>query len=104
MSAEPKKGVARASWPDASRIDELVAELYEAQAGEVCKDRDGHWQVVERWSYGEHAGWYIEHDGYIYELSGGEYGEEGPFATRAAALNRMVEHLRDAIAELRGRS
>jgi hypothetical protein len=89
--------------PDEAALADLVARHYAAQAGEVCKDRDAHWRVMERWSYGEHAGWFVEHDGYLYELPDGDYGEEGPFASREAALARMAEHLRTATARLDGR-
>jgi hypothetical protein len=79
----------------------LVAEHYAALTGEG-KDRDGHWSISERFSYGERVGWVIEHDGYCY---GGldAYGEDGPYPTREAAESCMARHLRAAIAEARAR-
>ena len=79
-----------------------VAEHYAALAGDVHKDRDCHWQIVERWSYGKHLGWFVEHDGYCYESLEAGYGEDGPHPTREAAAACMAEHLRAAIAEARG--
>jgi hypothetical protein len=81
----------------------LVAEYYAALAGEVHKDRDGHWSISEHWSYGEHAGWFVEHDGYCYSGLDGDYGEDGPHPTREAAMDCMARHLRAAIAEARTR-
>lgn len=81
----------------------LVAEYYEALAGDVHKDRDGHWSISERWSYGEHVGWFVEHDGYCYDGLEGDYGEDGPHPTRGTAESCMADHLRAAIAQARGR-
>ena len=80
-------------------ITRLVAECYEAMAGDIRKDSDAHWQIAERWSYGERGGWFVEHDGYRYD--GLAYGEDGPHPTREAAERCMAEHLRIAIAEAR---
>jgi hypothetical protein len=81
----------------------LVAEYYEALAGDVRKDCDAHWAISERWSYGEHAGWFVEHDGYCYDGLEAVDGEDGPHGTRAAAERCMADHLRVAIAEARSR-
>jgi hypothetical protein len=64
------------------------------------KDCDGHWSISERWPYGEHVGWFVEHDGYCYD---GLEGEDGPHPSREAAESCMAEHLRAAIAEARER-
>lgn len=81
----------------------LVAEYYEALAGEVRKDRDGHWSISERWSYGERVGWFVEHDGYCYDGLDIDSGEDGPHPSRKAAERCMAQHLRAAIAEVRER-
>lgn len=81
----------------------LVAEHYIALAGEVRKDRDGHWQISRRFSYGEPLGWFVEHDGYSYDGLDAD-GEDGPHESREAAERCMAEHLRVAIAEARRRS
>lgn len=80
-----------------------VAEYYAALAPEVRKDRDGHWAISERWSYGERVGWFVEHDGYCYDGLEGDYGEDGPHPTREAALSCMAVHLSRAIADARSR-
>ena len=92
-----------AESPGEGELTKLVAEYYVALAGDVRKDRDAHWQLAERWSYGEQVGWFVEHDGYAYDGLEGDYGEDGPHPTREAAARCMAEHLRAAIAEARGR-
>jgi hypothetical protein len=79
----------------------LVAEYYAALEG-LAKDSDGHWSILERWSYGKHLGWFVEHDGHSY---GGldDDGEDGPYPTREAAIACMSEHLQAAIAGARER-
>lgn len=81
----------------------LAAEHYAALASDVRKDCDAHWRISERWSYGEHAGWFVEHDGYCYDGLDLDYGEDGPHPSRKAAERCMAEHLRAAIAEARER-
>ncbi len=81
----------------------LLAEHYAALAGDVRKDRDGHWQISCRWSYGEPLGWFVEHDGYAYDGLDAD-GEDGPHESLEAAGLCMAEHLRLAIAEARRRS
>lgn len=80
-------------------ITRLAAGCYEAMAGDIRKDRDAHWQIAERWSYGEWVGWFVEHDGYRYD--GLQFGEGGPHPTREAAERCLAEHLRTATAEAR---
>ena len=93
----------RATTASHDRLTALVAEYYEALAGDVRKDRDAHWQISCRWSYGEQAGWFVEHDGYCYDGLEGEYGEDGPHPSYEQAERCMAEHLRAAIARARRR-
>lgn len=81
-------------------LTKLVVEYDEIVGRDIHKDRDCHWQIAERFSYGEHAGWYVEHHGYLHELRDGEYGEDGPFRSREEALRRLAKHLRSAIADV----
>lgn len=84
-----------------AEIAELVDRHLEVLAGEVHKDCDCHWSLSERWSYGCHAGWVIEHDGYCYRAL--KDGEDGPFPTRVEAEVVLREHLLAAIVEAEGR-
>ena len=60
--------------PSEAEVTALAAEYYEVVQGDIHKDRDCHWRIVERWSYGEHAGWFVEHDGYLADFNAGEPG------------------------------
>jgi hypothetical protein len=80
----------------------LVAEYYAALAG-AAKDGDGHWQVAERWSYGKHLGWFVEHEGDSYGGLREDGGQDGPHPSLEEARECMVSHLRAAIAQVRAR-
>jgi hypothetical protein len=77
----------------------LVIEYYAALGPGVREDGDGDWAIVERWSRGEHLGWFVEHGGHRYEGFEGGCGEDGPYSTREAAASCMAMHLRRAIVE-----
>jgi hypothetical protein len=81
----------------------LVAEHYEALAGDARKDCDAHWQISCRWSYGRPVGWFVEPDGYCYDGFEGEHGKDGPYPSREDAELCMAAHLRAAISQARGR-
>lgn len=81
-----------------AEIAELIDRHYKALAAHAHKDRDCHWSISECFSYGRHAGWVVEHDGYCYD--GIEGGEDGPFPTRVEAEVILIEHLLAAIAAL----
>jgi hypothetical protein len=80
----------------------LVAEYYAAHTGEVRERGDGCWSIVERFSAGEHVGWFVLHEGPCY-AGLGPTGEDGPYSTREAARGCMAMHLRAAIAALHAR-
>lgn len=82
-------------------IGGLIDRHYKALAGDVRKDRDCHWPISERWSYGCHAGWVVEHDGYCYDGLGD--GEDGPLPTPEEAEVVLIEHLLAAIAAVEAR-
>jgi len=97
-----RRGKLKISVRSRGILKALVAEHYAALAGEARKDADGHWQISCRWSYGQPAGWFVEHDGYVYDgLDAG--GEGGPYESCEAAERCMAVHLRLAIAEARER-
>ena len=75
----------------------LVAEYYASLPTAVRKECDGCWSIVERWSYGCHLGWFVEHDGHFYDGMRSDRGEDGPYLTREAATACMAMHLRMAI-------
>ncbi len=85
----------------ADDLGALVAEYYAALDGEG-KDRDGHWSIAERWSYGEHLGWFVEHSGYGSNHLGAD-DDDGPHSTAEEARRAMASRLRAAIAAVHGR-
>lgn len=78
----------------AAEIATLIARHHQYA---VHKDSDCHWAISERWSYGEHAGWWVEHEGYLYEAL--PDGEDGPLPSRGEAEIVLIDHLQKAIAE-----
>ena len=84
-----------------AQIAALVARHFEAVGSDCHKDGDCHWYITERWSYGEHAGWVVEHAGRCYD--GLEDGEDGPFPTREEAEVVLIEHLLAAITQVEDR-
>jgi hypothetical protein len=87
--------------PSQEELTTSVAEYYAALAGEG-KDRDGHWSIAERWSYGEHLGWFVEHNGYGSNHLGVD-DDDGPYLTPEKARRAMAARLRAAIAAVEGR-
>lgn len=47
------------------KITELTTIWYRLVGLDHHKDRDCHWYIIERWSYGEPPKYYVEHYGYI---------------------------------------
>ncbi|HET7445382.1 MAG TPA: hypothetical protein VFJ57_12050 [Solirubrobacterales bacterium] len=84
-----------------SEIAELITRHFEAVGSDCHKDCDCHWYITERWSYGEHTGWVVEHGGRCYD--GLEHGEDGPFPTREEAEVVLIDHLLAAIAQIEAR-
>lgn len=84
-----------------AEIAQLTARHFEAVGSDCHKDRDCHWYITERWSYGEHAGWMVEHAGRCYDELEGR--EDGPFPTRKEAEVALIEHLLAAIAAIQAR-
>ena len=46
-------------------IIKLSEEWYELISGDVHKDRDCHWYIETRWSYGEQPEFIVLHNGYV---------------------------------------
>jgi len=74
-------------------ITELSERWYELIGGEHHKDRDCHWYVEVRWSYGLPQVYVVRHDGYTFERI------EEEFNTYAEALEGLKGYLERAISE-----
>jgi hypothetical protein len=83
-----------------AELAELLAEYYRLAEPEMEREGDFLWQIVERFIDGKQVGWFVEHDGDVYQLDP-RTGEDGPHPTRATAVQVMIEHLRDAIVLVR---
>lgn len=77
------------------RVEELASK-WDALAAkaEHSKDRDRHWVLEERFSYGMPPVYAVVHQGYLYDRI------EEEFDTREAALAALRQHLERAIAGL----
>lgn len=79
-------------------LDALVAEHCTA-LGKPYFAGEGRWRISCNWSCGESVGWFVEHDGNLYD--GFADGKDGPYESREAAEQCMAAHLHVAIAEAR---
>jgi hypothetical protein len=80
-------------------LDETITDLaceYQAMiGGDHHKDRDCHWSITRRWSYGEDGGWILEHYGYLYEKL------EMFFESYEEAQEALIDHLMAAINQMK---
>lgn len=52
---------------DKRKITELSADYYSLISGEHHKDRDCHWSIETKWSYGNEPRYIVTHNGYVYD-------------------------------------
>jgi hypothetical protein len=84
--------------PSPVRIPALLAEHRAMLADGVHEDRDSRWRIVERFADGSSKGWFVEHDGSLYNRL--ENGEDGPAPSYEGAENLLARHLWLAIHEM----
>jgi hypothetical protein len=72
-------------------ITKLTQEWYDLIGGEHHKDRDCHWYIETKWSYGYEPVYSIIHHGYVYDRI------EEECDSYEHALNRLREIITDAI-------
>lgn len=72
-------------------ITELTKEWYNLIGRDHHKDRDCHWYVETKWSYGNKPLYVIHHYGYILD------NIEEIWGTYELALNRLKEIIQEAI-------
>lgn len=72
------------------KITKLAEEYHKMIAGDH-KDRDCHWSIETRWSYGNAPVYIVEHDGYLHTT------DRAIFNSYDAALAYLQEELQDAI-------
>jgi hypothetical protein len=74
-------------------ITKLTAEWYHLIGSDHHKDRDCHWYINTKWSYGRAPVYVVEHYGYILDHF------DGQCDTYEEALRILKLKLEDAIAE-----
>ena len=76
-------------------ITELTAEWYKIIGPDHHKDRDCHWYIETKWSYGQPPLYTIQHFGYILD----DINEN--WSTYELALERLKETLTEEIKQYR---
>lgn len=76
----------------ADEITALAAEYHKLIGGDHHKDRDCHWYIETRWSYGQAPKYIARHHGYVSE----EFDET--FDTYQDAVIGLRAYLRECIA------
>ena len=77
-------------------ITKLTDDWRSLTAKDHCKDRDFHWYIETKWSYGQPPKYSVQHWGYIL----GDIVEE--FASYDEALLKLKEILMEKIFAMRG--
>lgn len=72
-----------------SRLDELIAKYNEYVQRDYHKDKDCHFSIQKRWSYGAFVGYNVVHHGYHYEL------HPPAFSTYADAESWLISKLEE---------
>jgi len=75
-------------------ITKLTQEWYALMGEDHHKDRDCHWYIETKWSYGQVPTYCVIHHGYVYDRI------EENWSSYEGALNRLREILIDAIKEI----
>ena len=74
-----------------NEITKLTEEWYKLIGSEHHKDRDCHWYIETKWSYGGYPTYTIRHHGYVLDKI------EENLSTYDAALKRLKEILEEKI-------
>lgn len=77
-------------------ITALSAEYHQLIGKDHHKDRDCHWYIETRWSYGMSQEYVVCHFGYVFKHI------EQRFTTYRGALLRLITLLNDAIENIEG--
>jgi hypothetical protein len=75
-------------------ITKLTQEWYALMGEDHHKDRDCHWYIETKWSYGQVPTYCVIHHGYVYDRIDENWN------SYQGALNRLREILIDAIKEI----
>ena len=73
------------------QITKLADEYHKMISGDHHKERDCHWSIETRWSYGKPPIYIVEHSGYLHHT------ETASFDSYEAALAFLRDELKDAL-------
>ena len=82
-----------------AELAELLAEYYRLAEPEMERGGDFLWQLSERFESGKRLGWFVEHKSVWPNDTSTD--NDGPYSTRAYAVQGMIDHLRAGIARAR---
>lgn len=78
-------------------LQELTSVWYDIVCVDHHKDRDCHFLIVKKYSYGEKPTYYVEHNGYVSELP--SELEDTLFFTHSEAYKALTDWLRAEITD-----
>jgi len=70
-------------------LTNVLTEYYTLLQEDHHKDRDCHFEISKRWSYGKPKGYYIRHDGYCNKV--GNYGYSEDYSTYEEAKQELIK-------------
>lgn len=73
------------------KITELAGEYHKLIAGDHHKDKDCHWSIETRWSYGQEPKFIVRHRGHLF------HDVDTVCATYAEALATLRSELKTAV-------
>ena len=94
----PKIEAATDQWAE-TELTQLLAEYYRLAGPEMERGGNFLWQLSERFESGKLLGWFIEHKSVWPNDTSTD--NDGPYSTRAYAVQGMIDHLRAGIARAR---
>ncbi|RMG43177.1 MAG: hypothetical protein D6732_00390 [Methanobacteriota archaeon] len=74
------------------KIQERAREYYNLICSDYHKDRDCHFEIVAKWSYGKFVGWEPRHPGYLHKV------ESNVFGSFKEAAGFLIERIEEMIA------
>jgi hypothetical protein len=74
-----------------NKITKLAGEYHKLISGDHHKDRDCHWTIETKWSYGKDPFYIVERNGYLHHT------ETARFDSYDSALAYLREEIKDAL-------
>ena len=84
-----------------SQVQTLIGEWCSLISSDHHKDRDCHFEICKRWSYGNKPYYYVSHRGYIYHNCDFGCEERATYAEARAELLNMLKSMIEKYKTLR---